>query len=356
MDLATLDFWYLLREWQTLIGGRIQKIYMKDRILVLQIYSKQNYTLLCRDNQAFFTSAKIQFPSEPHGFTMFLRKRIQGGRIKNIELAGFDRIIRITVSTKEATYELIIELFGKVNYMLLSEGKIVSIFATHSYTDRTIRGGVQYQPPPGRPAPWDAPLQGMLGKEAAKTIAVELGVGGKYAEEICARSTIERKAALSDVHLLQLQQTLQELRDIALQPQENGSEALPFPFRTKPGEWRETPTFNASIDAVEASHLETAEIQQHVQEKKQRQTKQEKIIAAQQKQVVQLTQFAAENQQKGELIYEHYGELQQLLEELRSDWKKLTPAQIQEKYKAHRLIRHIGKDGSIEVELESQNV
>ena len=351
MELSTIDYHYLLREWQLLVGGRIQKIYMKDRMLVLQIYSRANYTWVFDDGKSFLTQARIEYPQQPSGFTMFLRKRLQGNRITNISLYGFDRILSITVQTKEGPQQLVIELLDKVNYMLCREGNIISPFETHSYAGRTIRGGTPYAPPPSKPVPWEADLHMLTGKEAARTIAVELGLGGKYSEELCARASIDRKHPIAKEDLSRIKAHLLELRDHTLQPLHRGAEALPYPFVTKPGEWQAAASYNEAIDAVERTQLETTGTSEQQHEHKVRQTKQEKIIAAQRSQLERLNAVSAENQRKGELIYEYYSELQTLFEQLKHDWKALTFNELKEKYKDHPRIKSIEKDGTVEVEL-----
>jgi predicted ribosome quality control (RQC) complex YloA/Tae2 family protein len=352
MELSTLDYHYLLREWHLMVGGRIQKIYMKDRTLVLQVYSRANYTWLFSDGKSFTTKAKLEYPSQPTGFTMFLRKRFQGSRITHVQLLGFDRVLAITIQTKDGPQQLIVELFDKVNYIVCKEGKIVSSFETHTYSiGRTIRGGVEYVAPTSKPAPWDADLKVLVGKEAARTTATELSLGGKYAEELCARAKIDRKHTITHEDLPALAHAIAALREHALAPRHNHAEALPFEFLTKQGEWKQEHTFNEAIDAIESLAFERAEATEKASEFKARQTKQEKIVAAQKKQLETLNTTIAENQRKGELVYEHYTELQTLMAQLKQDWAKLSLAQIKEKYKDHPRIKSIEKDGTIEVEL-----
>jgi predicted ribosome quality control (RQC) complex YloA/Tae2 family protein len=84
---------------------------------------------------------------------------------------------------------------------------------------------------------------------------------------------------------------------------------------------------------------------------KERQSKQEKIISAQKKQLEKLQKTTEESQRKGELIYENYAELHALLEQVRADWKKLPFKQLKEKYQDHPKIKSVEEDGTIEVEL-----
>ncbi len=354
MELSTIDFWYLVREWQGLIGGRIQKIYNKERLLAFQIYAGgKNQQLLLMDNAAFLSEAKLAFPPSPSGYTMFLRKRLQGTRISAIELLGFDRIVKITVSTKDGPLEFIAELFGEANSMLLREGKIVSAMSTHTYRDRVIRGGVAYLPPPSRPAPWDAELSPLLDKPAGKAIAVDLGVGARYSDELCARARLLKNDLITDGAIEILHEVLQELRAKPLHALENGTIALPFSFVSLEGDWRHVQSFNAAVDAVLRSRLETAELAQKEVKQEAQKNKQERIIEAQEKQVRRLEKTIGEDQQRGEAIYQHYATLQAILDSLKKDWKTLSVKEIQAKYTNHPLIKQINADGTFEVELEN---
>lgn len=359
MELATLDYHYLTREWQALVGGRIQKIYLKDRLHALHIYANgQQNTFIASDSGAFLTSAKLAYPTTPPGYCTFLRKRIGGGRITSIKQRDLDRIIIFTIDTIDGQYELVIELLGKINSMLLKDGKIVSIFETHSYTDRTIRGGVDYTPPPSKPTAWQADKKTLIGKQAGKAFAIELGLGGKYSDELCARTGIERNEKVQDKDVEGIALALDELREHAITARTVRGLSLPFKFLSvteadPEHSVNEYPTFNAAVDAILSEQLEKQAAHEASADTRKVTTKREKILSAQQQQLLGLEAQATEHQQLGELIYEHYAELQPLLDAIKADWKTLEHTVVREKYANHPLVKAIHDDGSIVVELEN---
>lgn len=351
MELGTLDLWYALREWHVLVGGRIQKIYLKDSTHVIQIYSKRLYQFVFVPGAAFFSEAKMQFPTTPGGYTMFLRKRLTGGRIKSVELVGFDRVVKLTVETKEGMLAFIIELFDDVNSMVVKDGKIISAKYYREYADRVIRGGQPYLPPPSKPAPWDADLTVLLGKPAGKAIATDLGIGGRWSDEVVAQADLEKTKTLTHTDIEHLHALCVTLRDHPIDAQYSELLAYPFPFHTATNKRESSETFNGAIDAVLRAPLETTHLAQAETEHAQKLNKQQKIIAAQQAQLETLEKQASENQRAGEFVYEHYAELQDLLHAIKADWKVKTYKEIKERYADHPKIKAIHPDGTIDIDL-----
>lgn len=351
MHLAAIDFEHLVRGWQHLVGGRIQKVYLKERVHYIDVYSKGSYPLLVTDELAFITSVKLTWPRSPSGYCLFLRRRLTNARITGVRQLGWERIIVIDVDTKEGPVELIFELLGEVNSLYVKEGKIVSCLSTHNYGGRVIRGGVQYVPPPARTDPRNIPLSEINGEHAAKTFATEWGLGGKWAEELCAASGIDKSEALTPTLVARAFETLERFRTKTIDAVHDGSDALPFPFITKPAATQQAATFDAAIDAVMRTKLEVGEQAHKTVAAKEQLTKQERILKAQTAQIDKLEKQIAQKQREGELLYEHYAELEPLLKAMADDWKKMPFDAVKKKYEAHTLVKAVHEDGTFEVEL-----
>lgn len=353
MELSSFDYHYLTKEWQVLVGGKVQKVYLKDNTHLIHVYSKGQFHLVFTDGAAFFTSSKIAWPKDPPGYGLFLRRRLSNARVARIAQLGTDRIITIDFETKEGPVRFVAELLGECNSMFLRENSIVSALRTHSYADRTIRGGIPYMAPPARPAPEDVPDAMLIGKPAAKAFATEWSLGGKYAEELCARADLRKDDKLTDNMVVAAREAFAVMREQPLAPVHNETEALPFPFLTKPGSegWTKTETFNAAVDAVMTRNLALAEHKENTAGATQAVTKQEKILLAQRKHQQKLEADVTAKQREGELLYENYADLKTLLESMKVDWKKMTLGAIKDKYGSHPLVRKINDDGTVEVEL-----
>jgi predicted ribosome quality control (RQC) complex YloA/Tae2 family protein len=351
MQLSALDFEHLVREWQCLVGGKVQKVYLKERLHALLFYNKAHYTLLATDGVGFLTSHKLAWPKTPSGYCLFLRRRLANARITAVRQLGWDRVVAIDFDTREGPTTLVFEFLGELNSIYTQNNTIVSCLATHSYADRVVRGGVQYTPPPAQTDPREVSADALLNKPAAKTLAVEWSLGGKWAEELCAASNIDRAESLTAEHIKQLTQTMEHFRTRAAEAVHDETEALPFIFATKPHITERSDTYNHAIEHVLRGQFAQETERDNTRVERDQRTKQERIIRAQQAQLEKLEAESVKQQRSGELLYEHYAPLQELLANLKSDWKQLSLAQIREKYGSHPLVRQINEDGTIEVEL-----
>jgi predicted ribosome quality control (RQC) complex YloA/Tae2 family protein len=123
---------------ELLTGGRITKIYQTNPLdLLLIIRSKgDNQQLLLSAHPSLHRVHLTQGPKgqalPPSNFCMVLRKHLEGGKIKNIEQLDFERILEITVETRDEigecnTNKLFIEIMGKHSNIILvdQDGKII---------------------------------------------------------------------------------------------------------------------------------------------------------------------------------------------------------------------------------------
>lgn len=124
---------------EVLTSGRINKIYQPGRDeLVFFIHSREGRKKLyasCNNHHPgiFLTEEEFSNPQEPPGFCMLLRKHLQSNRILSITQRGAERIIEVTVDSRDemgfsARKKLIVEIMGRhSNIILVDEesGKIM---------------------------------------------------------------------------------------------------------------------------------------------------------------------------------------------------------------------------------------
>ena len=76
------------------------------------------------------------------------------------------------------------------------------------------------------------------------------------------------------------------------------------------------------------------------------------VIDQQQKQIDDLEKKAAENNKKGELIYENYQMIESILKEINKAREKYSFDEIKEKLKGHKVVKDVdGKNKRIVIEL-----
>ncbi len=202
-DMSALDLMFLVKELKLLEGGRIDKIYSEGKRLLLRIWvpGKGSFDLYYEPGKLFVTEYKRKFP-EPTPFCMLLRKHLCGRRIKEINQPGFERIVEIKTGEKT----LILELFSKGNIILCdSSGTVIMPLEVQIWKDRQILPKKPYSLPPRTPNPFSLSAAELLdlakksGKTLAPFLAVNLGLSGKYAEEVCARAGLEKDLPCSEL-------------------------------------------------------------------------------------------------------------------------------------------------------------
>jgi predicted ribosome quality control (RQC) complex YloA/Tae2 family protein len=134
-------------------NARIQKIHQPgDRVLLfeLRVPSETHRLLIsCEPESArlHLTTRLLPNPPRPPSFCQFLRAQVQGGRLEDVRQLGHDRIVALTVSTRQGPRSLVCALTGRTaNVLLLDEQRHVL---------RDLNGqrhliGQPYQEPPQR--------------------------------------------------------------------------------------------------------------------------------------------------------------------------------------------------------------
>ncbi len=150
-ELFAFDIYKLIQEAQILLGGKIDAIYqIGSKDLYLQIYLKDQPKQLLRivsGKCLYLTKTRPEFPENIQRFCAYLRKYITNARIKAIEQIDYERIIKFVLETKDATYELLVELFGKGNFILVKDDRIISVAEEQIWADRILKSGESYKYP-----------------------------------------------------------------------------------------------------------------------------------------------------------------------------------------------------------------
>ncbi|HWL24366.1 MAG TPA: NFACT RNA binding domain-containing protein [Ureibacillus sp.] len=155
----------LSKQLNKLITGRITKIHQPNAMeVVLHIRSGGgNHKLLFSIHPSYarihLTEQSIDNPSEPPMFCMLLRKHIEGGFIQDIQTDPFERVISLSIESKneigDTVYrKLTIEIMGRHSNLILIDrdtNKIIDSLkhlppSVNSY--RTVLPGQPYIVPP----------------------------------------------------------------------------------------------------------------------------------------------------------------------------------------------------------------
>lgn len=157
----------MTKELQKLITGRIAKVHQPNaQEIILTIRANgNNHKLIFSIHSSYarvhLTEQSVENPSEPPMFCMLLRKHVEGGVIESIKQIDGDRIIVLTISSKNEigdpiTRELYAEIMGRHSNLILVEKNTQKIVDSLKHlppsinTYRTVLPGQLYIAPPAQ--------------------------------------------------------------------------------------------------------------------------------------------------------------------------------------------------------------
>ena len=212
-NLSSFDIYTLVTELQTFTGSFIDQIYQRtpDELFIrLNIKNQNEKPMIYIKNEELLTitTQKYTMPQTPTTFAMTLRKYLQNGIITAFSQHEFDRILNISISKYDTTYTLVVELFSNGNIILIDSSNTILIpLKTQEWAHRTIRPKNSYQPPPPQTNPLTITYEDVHHiltenkKDLVRNLAINLNMGGLYAEELCLRTDIEKNTPLSSLSL-----------------------------------------------------------------------------------------------------------------------------------------------------------
>ncbi len=258
-----------------LVGARLDKAYQPGKEAVLLRVRRKGtgkvdvYFELGR----FITATKRPpaNPDKPSMVAQILRTTLENARVRAFHQVGFDRLIRMDLERGDGIHSLVFELFGDGNLLLLDKNGVIELpMRGVDHGARRLRKGEPYLPPPGASLPFAMDVAALQtasegSKDLVRFLAVNLGFGPLWGEELCLRCGIDKKTLIADLTSSQWQavhQTIQSLgTDITrndLAPavvHEDGKpvDAVPFVMMRYPApkfSHEESPTFRDALDIL----------------------------------------------------------------------------------------------------------
>jgi predicted ribosome quality control (RQC) complex YloA/Tae2 family protein len=357
-QLSSLDLHFLLKELEILKNSRIDKIHQPEKNLLIFKFYKTNIgkKLLRIDiGQSLFLTEEKEFSGETLGFGMLLRKHLDGYFLVDIEQLKPERILKLTFKTKEETKYLYLEFFGKGNAILCNEHDVIlNASEHHEFRERVVKPKLKYVYPIMSYNLFDInkkQLEELL-KSSKKDIivtslAVELGLGGLYSEEICLLSNIDKNQNPKNINEMQIQSILNSIKEIINKKIDanivfestNVVDFAPFPLKFYQGkDFKKFSTFNETIQYFYSQFKEVKETEY---DKKLRNL--QRIIEEQKQTIEKLKEEEKELREKGELIYHKYTLVKEILEEINKASKKHSWKEIKEKLKGHKIVKEVNE-------------
>lgn len=318
-ELSSIDFHFLVKELQHLVGERIDQIYSvgkKDFIFQFRLNGVKEF-LRITPNSVFIAKSK-EIKECAEGFVSVLRKIISGKKITSIEQISSERLVKLETD-KFIFYSY---FFGNHDKILCDKNNSIIASTNPKKYRKDEKFNVEIKNNFTATIPEFNSFIEKIDKNLAKTLAINLGIGGMYAEEICQRAGIDKsKENLSDEEKEKLHTSFLELLKQKIDPfvvYENNIplEAIPFEIKKYSSfEKKKEATFNEAVSTViEFAEFEIKQKQKGLayENEKERLLK---IKDIQEKNLVSIEKDAQELQRAGEIIYEKYQEFKQIIDE-----------------------------------------
>ncbi|WP_342044292.1 Rqc2 family fibronectin-binding protein [Bacillus sp. OTU530] len=223
---------------ESLSSGRISKIYQPSKYeILLHIRARgKNHKLLLSAHPTYarmhITAQSYDSPALPPMFCMLLRKHLEGGIIESIEQQELERIVHITVRSRneigdESQKTLIVEIMGRHSNIILIDTATNLILDSVKHLSpavnrhRTVFPGYEYVAPPAQhkvnPFTIETKEQFLLqldfmsGKMDKQLVDRFAGLSPLFAKEIITRAGLVNEQTLPPV-FFDLLHTLKEHR------------------------------------------------------------------------------------------------------------------------------------------------
>ncbi|MGI0149909.1 MAG: ribosome rescue protein RqcH [Thermoplasmata archaeon] len=366
-SLSSFDLRALVAEWQDLIGGYVDKIYQReDEVIVrinvpdrgkVELYSKAGRWLCLYEVE--------NKPESPPAFAQALRRLLDNARVTAVEQRGFDRIAVFRVERGPERFDLIFEVFGKGNLVLVREGTTAAAMSPQKFKDRMVRVGEPYAYPAPGIDPLELDRSGFAtALKAAKgqvvrVLASVMNVGGTYAEELCLRAQVDKETRVNDLSEPQIDSIYTALNNLAVAVDEERHPVVVFqegraidvtPIElVQHREWdrRNFPAFNEAL-----SHFLTV-AEPEAEASKDLTAKFERRIAQQLETRRSLREEAMNLEAQAVFLYGHYGILDELIRAVREDRTPTEQGQIKAiDRKTHTITVAVGDFDAITLDYE----
>ena len=371
---------------ERILNGKINQVYVnfdrekatkKEILIELYVPNKGKQLLyLLFPSLLYLPTQKPKMPEKPDGYCLYLRKWLKNARIKDIAQLGTERILKMTIEGRDPTkteftpfvYHAYIELFSKGNFILCNkEDIILSPLELQEWSDRVVKPQVPYTHPKQEynvfkisEKDFEKALDLSMKENIVKTLALSLGIGGIYAEELCLRASLSKDATkITSVE----KKKLFEYWKILLEEVENSQAyvikeegVLIDVFPCLMQNYKEkSESCQSYFDGLEQSvGVFTVEkttkplLSKHDKDIEKLQT----MVRMQKLQLENFEKEYKENQKKGEYVYENYQKIDEIFNQLQNAKKIKSWDEIKATIKNSKIIKKIDeKDKEIVLEL-----
>ena len=179
-----------------------------------------------------------------------------------------------------------------------------------------------------------------------KTLAIDFGFGGDYAEEICFRANVDKnKTSLDETEIKKIMREIKHVIEEEPKPNKVGNEIFSFELRIYQG--MEKKLYSTLSEALDEYYKEGTSEDRNFEKKKK---KIEELIEKQKIHLEELKKSAEQDKQKGDLVYNNYAYVKEALDAIKmARAKKISWEEITKKLKTRNI--EVKEGGKIVLEL-----
>src|SRR3989449_6700329 len=121
--LSSFDLRALVAEWQGLVGAHMDKVYQTGDEVIFRInVSGGGRAELFYGAGRWLCLHEVENkPESPPPFAQTLRRMLDNARVRAVEQHGFDRIAVFRLERGADSFEMVIELFGRGNIIVVKD-------------------------------------------------------------------------------------------------------------------------------------------------------------------------------------------------------------------------------------------
>jgi predicted ribosome quality control (RQC) complex YloA/Tae2 family protein len=303
--MSNLEYSFIVTELQHLAGkhfGRIRKI--GEGLYRMKI---GNIEVICEAGVRLHTTKYIEEAQAHDKFVEKTEKELDNAKLLSIEQVNKDRIVSFNFDKGN----LIFEMFGHGNIVLVKEGKTVTAMKFESWSDREIKPHATYHSPSSKPSEKLEPSEKYIIVSMMK-----LPFGKGYALEALERQKIDEKSPGNKLSKDQIEKLEEEIESItkSAKPYLFLKNGKPFDFTlTKLTQYEnlEIKEFKSLSEAADEYYANLPEENPEL----------EKLLKRLEKQKERLTLLKEEEKSyrnMGDYIYQHYNEIEQILNDAKA--------------------------------------
>lgn len=143
----------------------------------------------------FYAEQSVEKEPTPSSQVLQLRRKVVGKRINEIRQVGGERLVTVGLDG----FEIVVECMPPGNIVLVKDGVVEWLLEKFESSTRILKVGEKYHPPPAKHShPIAEAWPPLLKDHNPKTsivvaLARDLGLGGKFAEELVARAGLDKR-------------------------------------------------------------------------------------------------------------------------------------------------------------------